>query len=304
MASSANSPQPTTTNSFLSRGQRLYERLQQGFAFTVWNRLLDVEFFDRSIALAGKAFVSFFPLIIVVTAFLPTHLRNAVLSTMVHRLGITGPSQASVSDAFANSSQVRSATSILGLLLTIIYASSFTTALRRMYVRVWRRRSGRAVRAYLYGSMWVAGCIAYMALVGGLRTWLGNGVIPISIFVVLSVFGSALFWTTTAWLCLEREVKFTVLVATGTITGALTLAYAFTAQFWMPSQITSNELQFGFFGIALSFVTWLSGISICLLIGAAAGVVVVEADGLLGRIARLGTEHVLTPTAQPFRVEI
>lgn len=303
MASSPSTPQLQASNGFLSRGRRLYDRLQQGFLFTVWNRLLDVEFFDRSIALAGKAFVSFFPLIIVVTAFLPTHLQNAVLSTMVHRLGITGPSQASVSDAFANSSQVRSATSILGLLLTIIYASSFTTALRRMYVRVWRRPSGRAVRAYLYGSLWVAGCIAYMALIGGLRTWLGNGVIPISVFVVLSVLGSALFWTTTAWLCLEREVNFAVLVTTGTITGVLTLGYAFTAQFWMPNQIISNELQFGFFGIALSFVTWLSGISICLLIGAAAGVVLVEKDGVLGRIARLGADHVLTPTVQPIRLE-
>ena len=284
----------------MSRAKVLFERLQQGFIWTVWNRLLDVEFFDRSIALAGKAFVSFFPLVIVVTAFLPKHLQDAVLSTMVHRLGLSGPSQASVNDAFANSSQIRSATSLLGLVLTIIYASSFTTALRRMYSRVWKRPPGRAVRAYLYGSLWLAGCIAYMALVGGLRTWLGNGVIPISVFVVLSIVGSAAFWTTTVWLCLGREVKFAVLVATGTITGLLTLAYAFTAQYWMPSQIASNELQFGFFGIALSFVTWLSGISICLLIGAASGVVLVESSGLLGRIARLGNDELLTEDAQPF----
>jgi hypothetical protein len=148
--------------------------------------------------------------------------------------------------------------------------------------------------------MWLAGCIAYMALLGGLRTWLGNGVIPLSVFVILSIIGSAAFWTTTVWLSLGREVKFAVLVATGTITGLLTLGYAFTAQYWMPSQIASNELQFGFFGIALSFVTWLSGIAICLLIGAAAGVVLVEADGLLGRIARLGTDELLNGDVRPF----
>ena len=265
----------------------------------MWNRLLDVEFFDRSIALAGKAFVSFFPLIIVVTAFLPTHLRNAVLSTMVHRLGITGASQATVSDAFANSSQVRSATSFFGLLLTIIYASSFTTALRRMYIRVWKRPPARTVRAYLYGIMWVAGCITYMALLGGLRTLLGNGIVSMTCFVIISIIGSAMFWTTTAWLCVEREVKFTALVGTGALTGILTLGYAVTAQLWMPSQITANELQFGFFGIALSFVTWLSGIAICLLIGAAAGVVLAESEGIVGRIGRLGSATLLNNDARP-----
>ena len=32
----------------------------------VWERMLEIEFLDRSVALAGKAFVSFFPLVFVV----------------------------------------------------------------------------------------------------------------------------------------------------------------------------------------------------------------------------------------------
>ena len=38
----------------------------------VWDRMLETEFIDRSIALAGKAFISFFPLIIVVAALIMT----------------------------------------------------------------------------------------------------------------------------------------------------------------------------------------------------------------------------------------
>ena len=37
----------------------------------VWDRMLEIEFVDRSVALAGKAFVSFFPLVIVVASFMP-----------------------------------------------------------------------------------------------------------------------------------------------------------------------------------------------------------------------------------------
>ena len=45
----------------------------------VWDRMLEIEFVDRSVALAGKAFVSFFPLVIVVASFAPTRIRDVDL---------------------------------------------------------------------------------------------------------------------------------------------------------------------------------------------------------------------------------
>ena len=41
-------------------------RAQDILIWQVWDRMLEIEFVDRSVALAGKAFVSFFPLVIVV----------------------------------------------------------------------------------------------------------------------------------------------------------------------------------------------------------------------------------------------
>jgi len=49
----------------------LRTRLERLLVWRVWERMLEVEFIDRSVALAGKAFVSFFPLVIVVAAFMP-----------------------------------------------------------------------------------------------------------------------------------------------------------------------------------------------------------------------------------------
>jgi hypothetical protein len=53
----------------------------------VWRRMLDIEFVDRSVALAGKAFVSFFPLVIVVAAFMPDAIRTSILTSITNRLG-------------------------------------------------------------------------------------------------------------------------------------------------------------------------------------------------------------------------
>ena len=86
----------------------LRTRLQRLLLWRAWERMLEIEFVDRSVALAGKAFVSFFPLVIVVAAF-------------------------------ASSDDVRKATGLLGLVLAILFASSFTTALQRVYLHAWRR---------------------------------------------------------------------------------------------------------------------------------------------------------------------
>ena len=75
---------------------------EQTLLWKVWDRMLETEFIDRSIALAGKAFISFFPLIIVVAAFMPAHLRMSIFTTVTHRLGITGASLGTVKQAFAS----------------------------------------------------------------------------------------------------------------------------------------------------------------------------------------------------------
>ena len=67
----------------------------------------------------------------------------------------------------------------------------------------------------------------------------------------------------------------------------------------MPNVVTSNEAQFGFFGIALALVTWFSGASICVLIGACAGPVFAEDTGRIGTLIRGGESSTLTPGAHP-----
>ena len=68
----------------------LQTRLERTLVWNVWERMLEIEFIDRSVALAGKAFVSFFPLVIVVAAFLPESMRSSIIETVTFRLGLNG----------------------------------------------------------------------------------------------------------------------------------------------------------------------------------------------------------------------
>jgi membrane protein len=277
----------------------LRTRLERLLLWRVWERMLEIEFVDRSIALAGKAFVSFFPLVIVVAAFVPERIRSSILTSVTARLGLRGDALVLAREAFASSDDIRKATGLLGLALTIFFATSFTTALQRVYVHAWRRPPRAAgVSAYWRGVVWLLVVLVGMALLGGLRGALGGG-LGFGLFAIVSLVVASGLWWFTAWFLLLSEVSARVLVPTGVITSILTTGYAASATVWMPGVVTGNEAQFGFFGVALALVTWFSGAAICVLIGACAGPVLAEDTERVGRLIRGGKSGTLTAGARP-----
>jgi membrane protein len=296
--------QPTSGSSEPNRSVRrridsLRTIVERSVAWKIWERLLETTFIDRSVALAGKAFVSFFPLVIVVAAFVPERLRKSIVSTLVHRLGLAGPALATVRHSFSSASDIRRATGILGLILTVFFATSFTRALQRMYLAAWRRPSAGPVGAYSRGGEWILAIIVFLAALGSIRKILPGPVGDV-FFVVIALALSASFWWFTAWLMMLGQVRPRVLIASGAITGVLMSAYALSAAIWMPRSVLSNNRQFGFFGIAISLVSWFSGAAICIMIGACAGPVLVEDPGTLGRLARFGADSLLVEGAPAF----
>jgi len=277
---------------------RLRTWLERLLIWRVWERMLEIEFVDRSVALAAKAFVSFFPLVIVVAAFVPARIRMSIISALAARLGLRGEAFSLVQSSFASSDDIRRATGLLGLVLTIFFATSFTTALRRVYMRAWRRPPHSGVDNYWRGVTWLFAILLSLAVLGGLRAAAGDG----AGVVVWAVVGLAVYvglWWFTAWWLLLGEVRMRVLAPTGVITGIAMAGYGLSASVWMPQVVASNETQFGFFGVALALVTWFSGAAICVLVGACAGPVLAEDTGRLGRFIRGGEPGTLNAGAPP-----
>jgi membrane protein len=265
----------------------------------VWERMLENEFIDRSVALASKAFVSLFPTIIVIAAFSPASVRQSIYDTITRRAGLEGGGLDTIRTAIRSSDDIRRATGVFGLLFTFFYVNSFTTALSRVYMKAWRRPKPRRVTAYAIGVTWLVGIIVYFALIGAIRSILGHGP-ETAAFAVVALFGAIGLWWLTPWLMLQRQVRLRVLATTAIITGVAQVFYGVSASIWMPRTLANNQRQFGFFGVALSLVTWLSGAAIIIVIGACAGPVVAEDRGLLGRLVRgAGRDDVLVSGAMP-----
>jgi len=269
--------------------------LQRRLVWRVWERMLEIEFVDRSVALAGKAFVSFFPLVIVVAAFLPSSVRSSIFATITRRIGLHGEALQTVRRSFAGSDDVRKATGVLGLFLTVFYATSFTTALQRVYARAWRRPPGGASGTYTRGPAWLVVMVAFMATSGALSKALG-GVLTIGFVLILAALTTALWWFT-AWFILKGDVRWRVLLPTGIVTAVANGLYTVYANVWMSHVVERNQAQFGFFGIALALVSWFSGAAVCLVIGACVGPVLAEDPGPIGRWIRGPSDEVLVAGA-------
>ena len=272
-------------------------RVEQTIFWRIWERMLENEFVDRSVALASKAFVSMFPLVIVVAAFAPARTRTAILTSIQVRFGLSGPGLASVKNAFASASDIRRATGVLGLVLTVFYATSFTTALQRVYLKAWRRPPGRKVGGYVRGPAWMASILAFLALLGGARRILTGGP-GTAVYALIAYTGSVLLWWVTAWLLLEGQVRWRVLLFSGAITGTGITIFAASASLWMPDVVTKDQAQFGFFGVALALVTWFSFASTIIMVGVCAGAVAAEDPGSIGRWVRGGDTSFLNPGAR------
>ncbi len=258
---------------------------ERTLVWRLWERLVEDEWIERSVALGAKAFVSLFPAIIVIASFMPSGVRRSILDTITNRAGLRGNGLNTVHEAFATTSDVRRATGLVGLFFTFFFISSFTTALQRIYTRAWRRPPGRAVSAHVVGAGWLAGVVMYCSLLGLLRAALGGG--PATAFFVVLVWLAAIgAWIVTPWIMLLRQVPMRLLLVTGLVTGTGLVLYAGSASIWMPRTVADNQHQFGFFGVALALVTWLTGAAMIIVAGACIAPVLAEDRGFIGALVR------------------
>ncbi len=298
VAVSADGPAATIRSRVTSLAQRCAVRLDRTSVSDLWARLLEMEFVDRSIALAAKLFVSFFPVLIVVAAVSPASIRQEMLDAMRARLGFDGASMELVRQAFATPDATKAATGFFGIALTIFFGISFTTAVQRVYLRAWRRPPGGGVRNKGRGALWLGALLLFLVLLSAVRSLIGTQAGTAAAWTLSFVGGTALWWWT-ARLMLRSEIRWRSLLPTAVLTATGCSLYAMQSDLWMPTTVANNYVQFGAFGVALSLVTFFTGIGFVIVVAAAVAPVLAERDDRIGTWLRSGRSTVLEPGAEP-----
>jgi membrane protein len=264
------------------------------------SELVRVEVIDRSLAIGAQALLAVLPLLVVVAAWAPPSLGSDVLGQIRDAMGLGTDVAAPLQELVLPEEQLREETGFIGLVITLISATSFSRALQRTYAKVWDltgvRRSG-AVRSSV---IWLLAWLVYLdgvVVLGKLLDDVPGD--PAPSLVVLTALQLLVWWWGSRVLLLWR-VPWSALLpsAVCTVVGMVLLAAG--SDLVMPRYAKVSVEQFGSFGLVLAAASWLVAFGFVVIVTSVVGRVVAEQDWwgrLVDRAAGRRTEAVSSQDA-------
>lgn len=228
-------------------------RFEQSIVGEIVDEMVRIEVIDRSLALASKLFVAVIPLSIILKAIVPG--SGSFGQDLVVRLGLSGAGAEATRTLFASGSEVRGAVSVIGVVIVLYSVLSFTRALQRVYLNVWRLHP-QPFDALARQVAWIFGFIVYSALLSPLRD-LEHGHDLGVLYAVSAIALGAAFWVWTPYVLLGRRVQWRRLLPTGLLTAAGISLYSVGTALFLAAIFTRNAERYGLIGIAFGLVTWL-----------------------------------------------
>jgi membrane protein len=225
-------------------------------------RFVELEGFDRSMALAGQAFAALLPLMIVFGTVAQGSSAE-VADDLIDRFDVSGSAADTLREAVAQPPD--SGVSAVGVVLLVISALSFTRALQRLYVRAWRL-DNLGWRGNVWGLLWLAVFIAFWSLHPAILD-LVDGVVAFAVSLALST----ALWLCTPWLLVARRVSWHRLLPQAFLAAVGLAALAIAGAIYLPRAVASTSAEFGVLGVAFTLLSLLFAAALVLVVTAALG---------------------------------
>jgi membrane protein len=238
-------------------------------------RFVELEGFDRAMALAGQAFAALLPLLIVIGSVSPAE-DDGLADTLIDRFDVSGSAADTLREAV--SQPPSSGLSVAGAVLLVISALSFTRAMQRLYTRAWRLDK-LGLRGNAWGLGWLALFVAFWSL-QPVIVGLFSGLVAFNI----SLATSTVLWLLTPWLLTARVLPWRRLLPQAFLTAVALLLLAIGSAVYLPRAVASASAEFGILGVAFTLLSLLFAISLVLVVTAALGATLAESP----RITRRG----------------
>lgn len=168
---------------------------------------------------------------------------------------------------------------LLGVLIVLVSATSFSRALARMYARIWHVTPPRRLRG---AWRWVATLtvIATGIVVLGLLHRLWQHIPYDNLLDALSSFAlSTVIWVWAPWVLLAGQVAWRRLLPGGVLMGVGTGLISLGTQIYLPRALSSAAREYGALGIAFTYISWLFVVMTVLIGTTLAGAVIAGQRG-------------------------
>lgn len=235
------------------------ERLRplHGFGLRAYERMVAVDGIDRAIAIGALSFTALFPMLIVYASLLTSGDGFELSNRLIDRFNLSGSTADTLQGAFQ--APAGSNIAVIGAILVVLTALSFTRAMQRLYETCWGLER-RGLRGSGWGLLWLAELILWLGLQPTLDSRL-----PVGIHAAASLALAALLWLSTPYLLLGRRIHYRTLAPGAALTAvAMTLA-GYVSVIAMPEIVSSSSAEFGTIGVAFALLTWLTGIAMVIM---------------------------------------
>ncbi|MFD0331509.1 ribonuclease BN [Streptacidiphilus monticola] len=226
--------------------QRLRASAEQHFPVLteLTARLLSTNLLDAATRLAAQAFLTAVPLLFAVAAFAPASMRTQLAESLRTVFGLTGPANQEITELLGSPTgkDLRQTTGIIGLLMALISATSFSRAMVRVCERAWLLpKAGARIVAWRW-VIWILAVLLVIFFQGPLREGFGVGIwlgLPVT-FVI-----SVLVWLWTQHLLLAGRVPWLPLLPGAVLAAAGSTALWITARLYIPTALNKALNQYG-----------------------------------------------------------
>lgn len=236
-------------------------------------RIVELNPVERGLALGSKLFTAVIPLTIIMAALVSS--RDAVATRLVEGFGLTGGGAAALRELLrVPAGETGSSISVIGLLVLVYSALSFSRALQRVYVDAWRLPPMRS-EGIAWGLLWIVAFAVWFSLSTPVSRLLHDHGYHVGAVVVSLALGSIL-WMVTPFILLGRRVAMRALLPGGIATAILLVAFNLGSRLYLPHSTTSNVRRYGLVGVTFTILTWLFAFCLTLIASAAIGAVLSE----------------------------
>jgi membrane protein len=258
--------------------------------------LVRVEVVDRAMVIGAQALLALVPMLIVLAAFLPHDAIALAVDRFESVLGISGAGHAAVQDGVSSVESpgvvdvatVRTTTGVIGILITLFSASSFSRAVMRMYEKVWELPHLSGIHGRRRSLAWLLGWLVITQSVSAVS--LADDAVHAPVlepvwFLARAALTSLVWWWSMRVL-LANRVAWRALAFPAAITGVSLALYTGGSTLVMPTYVAQSARQFGTLGLVLAVATWLVGFAGVLVVTATLGRVVVEDETIGAFVSR------------------
>jgi uncharacterized BrkB/YihY/UPF0761 family membrane protein len=245
------------------------------------NRFQRIAGFDRAVALASSALTAMIPLAILLGAIMSHIGGKGLADRIIDRYDLTGGGAEAVKDVFSPPGDTTTSVGVVGAILLIFAALSFTRGVQRLFEQAWELKP-LSVRNSVNGLLWVLALAAYLTLGSWIHGVLGTGRLELPAALVLLPITSVFFvWS--GWVLSAKRIDWRDLVPFGVIAAILSTAYSVAATVYVPHVFSTYATRYGVIGAVFAMI---SSLFCTMFVIVASAALAREVNDELGRIER------------------